>query len=252
MDYYGLLAQANLQDCSPMDSACVSNNVAKQAAVETLWIENYMTKPGGAPDDLVLEFTPQTAAQVREFYNPQDLFNSGNVVDTSGILHMVSGGGTTAVRTNTGNGATAVAARGGSLSFSTSRGSAALRPGDTWRVSITGASPNTQVSVQGGKNGARDIAAMGVTDSSGNFSVSGTITADQLGAWSETWSVGSAVSGSFAFTVAAGDGGSPVGGLDVIAGLLPASVGGFSIPWWGWLAGAGAAVFAFSGGGRGR
>ena len=83
-DYYDLLAQANLQDCDPMDSACVSNNVAKQAAVETTWVQ-YMSNPNGAPDNLKLTFTPQTQAQVAEFYNPQDMAYGGNVVDTRGI-----------------------------------------------------------------------------------------------------------------------------------------------------------------------
>jgi hypothetical protein len=83
MDYYGLLAQANLQNCDPMDSACVSNNVAKEAAVEDLWAKYQST---GVPDNTVLTFAPQTAQEVREFYNPTDLANSGNVVDTRGIM----------------------------------------------------------------------------------------------------------------------------------------------------------------------
>ncbi len=93
LDYYGLLAQANLQDCDPMDSACVSNNVAKQAAVQDLWVSKYMTT--GAPDDVKLTFAPQTQAEVREFYNPSDLFWSGNVVDTRGIMTSATGGKTT-------------------------------------------------------------------------------------------------------------------------------------------------------------
>ncbi len=94
LDYYGLLAQANLEDCSPMDSACVSNNVAKQAAVEDLWVNQYMKT--GAPDDVKLSFTPQSEAEVSEFYNPSDPFNGGNVVDTRGILSVASGGKTAA------------------------------------------------------------------------------------------------------------------------------------------------------------
>lgn len=89
LDYYGLLAQANLQDCDSMDSACVSNNVAKQAAVQDLWASKYQTT--GAPDDLKLTFTPQTQAEVQEFYNPSDLFWSGNVVDTRGIMSTSAG-----------------------------------------------------------------------------------------------------------------------------------------------------------------
>jgi len=85
LNYYDLLAQAGLENCSPMDSACVSNNVAKQAAVEDFWAAH---QGAGVPDDTRLTFTPQTAAQVAEFYNPKDIFNSGNVVDTRGIMQV--------------------------------------------------------------------------------------------------------------------------------------------------------------------
>ncbi len=84
LDYNDLLRKANLQNCDPMDSTCVSNNVAKQAAVEDLWATKYQAT--GAPDDLILNFTPQTAAQVREFYNPENMVSGGNVVDTRGIM----------------------------------------------------------------------------------------------------------------------------------------------------------------------
>ncbi len=97
LDYYGLLAQANLENCSPMDSACVSNNVAKQAAVEDLWVTQYLGHPGGAPDDLKLTFTPQTAAQVHEFYAPDNPFFGGNVTDTRGILAVGRGDSTPVV-----------------------------------------------------------------------------------------------------------------------------------------------------------
>lgn len=89
LDYYGLLAQANLENCNSRDSACVSNNVAKQAAVEDLWASKYQTT--GAPDDLKLSFTPQTEREVSEFYS-SDPLSGGNVVDTRGILSVASGG----------------------------------------------------------------------------------------------------------------------------------------------------------------
>ena len=90
-DYYSLLAQADLQNCDPRDSECVSNNVAKQAAVEDLWVNKYMTLPGGVPDNVDLNFTPQTAAQVKEFYDPANLFWGGNTVDTRGIMTVSTG-----------------------------------------------------------------------------------------------------------------------------------------------------------------
>lgn len=163
---------------------------------------------------------------------------------------------------------TAVAARGGQFSFSTSRGSNAMKVGDTWLLSITGATPNTQVSVSGSMPGGSFNTAMGSTDSNGNYSKSGTVGAGEIGSWSESWSVGSAASGSVSFTVsaatAAGAGsgggagaGSGSGSGDGRSGGAESGGGaiGFdfhSIPWWGWAAGAGVAVMAFGGGGRGR
>lgn len=58
MDYYGLLAQANLESCNPADNACGARNAQKQAAVEDLWVNNYMRNPNGAPDDLKLSLGP--------------------------------------------------------------------------------------------------------------------------------------------------------------------------------------------------
>ena len=86
LNYYDLLAQAHLQDCDPTDSACVSNNVAKQAAVEDFWASHQTT---GVPDDTQLSFVPQTAAQVTEFYNPKPSATS-NIVDTRGIMYVNS------------------------------------------------------------------------------------------------------------------------------------------------------------------
>jgi hypothetical protein len=92
LNYYDLLAQANLQQCDPKDVACVSNNVAKQAAVEDLWVNRYMVS--GAPADTQLTFTPQTTQQVAEFANPAGPLAPGsNVVDTRGILSVSGGAG---------------------------------------------------------------------------------------------------------------------------------------------------------------
>lgn len=85
LDYNDLLAQANLQNCDPMDSSCVSNNVAKQAAVEDFWAAHQST---GVPDNTVLTFHPQTPAEVQEFYNPTNLVTGGNVVDTRGVMQV--------------------------------------------------------------------------------------------------------------------------------------------------------------------
>lgn len=88
------------------------------------------------------------------------------------------------------------------LSFTSSRGGTALQVGDSWQISITGAPPNTAVSVTGGKTGVQTTTVMGTTDGAGNFSISGTFTPDQVATWSEIWQVGESRVGSLiAFTV---------------------------------------------------
>lgn len=254
LNYYDLLAQANLQDCSPMDSACVTNNVAKQAAVEDLWSQYRVT---GAPDDTVLTFKPLTAAQVAENYNPADVAHGGNVIDTRGIMTVTGGSSANPAGGSSSGSGGSSAARGGQVSFTTSRGGTALQVGDTWTLRITGASPNSVVAVNGGKNGAAVISQMGSTDSSGSFSLSGQITSDQVGSWSEYWTVGGAPSGSFSFTVAPAT--TPAGqtiinssGAQNAPSGSSASVpsSGFSmssIPTWGWVAAGAAALFLFRG-----
>lgn len=63
MSYYDLLAQADLRSCSPMDVDCVARNVARQAAVEDLWVGQNMT----VPDGTVLDFGELSAGQVQQF-----------------------------------------------------------------------------------------------------------------------------------------------------------------------------------------
>lgn len=155
------------------------------------------------------------------------------------------------------------------LSFANSRGGNILYPGDTWTVSIAGGAPNSQVVVQGGKNGATGSNVMGNTDGGGNFSLSGTLTPDTVGSWSETWSVGGTVAGSFSFVVQpvassttqstaqnpSGSTGSTLttgGGTSAVNTGGGASPAGFSfgdIPWWAYAA---AGALFFFGGGRGR
>jgi len=150
-----------------------------------------------------------------------------------------------------------VVPRGGSLSFTTSRGSLAMQVGDTWLVSITGATPNATVTVSGsGAGGPFAGSSMGTTDGAGNFSKSGAVGAGEIGAWNETWAVGGATSGSVSFTVTQALAGGTPGSGTPAGGRAPSgsTVGGFDlskIPVWGWAVAAGVALFAF-GGGRGR
>lgn len=146
---------------------------------------------------------------------------------------------------------------GGRVTFTTSRGTGALQVGDTWLVAITGASPNSPVTVSGSMpTGPFSGSVMGSTDASGNYSKSGTASSSDLGAWQESWSVAGVPSGAFSFTI------SPATAPDVTFGKSgtptpggspgsSSTVGGFdlaSIPWWGWLGVGGVVLFAMKGG----
>lgn len=88
----------------------------------------------------------------------------------------------------------------------TSRPGQPLQVGDNWQVNITGATPNSPVTVSGTQNGASSgpAAAEGTTDSNGNFSTSGTMTASTVGNWAEQWSVaGKILNLSFSVSAAA-------------------------------------------------
>ena len=154
--------------------------------------------------------------------------------------------------------AAASSSAGAKLSFTTSRGGNTVQPGDTWQVRITGAAPNSPVSVLGvHPDGGSATASEGSTDSSGNFSMSGSFDSSMIGTWKETWSVGGQPAGSFSFTVqaaagAASGGGSSTAGAPAGGGTsAPAS--GFwtgsaflGLPNWMLIGGGVAAAFAFS------
>jgi hypothetical protein len=111
-------------------------------------------------------------------------------------------------------------ANGGQLTFTTSRGGTSLQVGDTWTVSISGATPKAPVTVSGSMpSGAFSSTAMGSTDANGTFSKSGTVDAGMIGAWQESWMVGGEPSGSLAFSVSLQSDRCPV------CGALPAAAG---------------------------
>ncbi len=83
----------------------------------------------------------------------------------------------------------------------TSGNNASFNVGDRWTIQISGAAPNAPVSVTGGQNGQSSTANMGSTDSSGSWVTNGTMTAAQVGSWSESWNVGSQNIASFNFVV---------------------------------------------------
>jgi len=164
-----------------------------------------------------------------------------------------------------GGSAGGAAYQSGLLTFTTGNGTRVLKPGDTWTVKITGAAPNTGVSVSGiHPNGQSAVNAMGTTDTQGNWSLSGTIDTDPttVGNWQETWYVGQTNVGSFSFSVTSGASSSAGGGAGQTAGsVLPTGTGsntacdgssfslaGYCIPIW--ALGVGVAVVVFGMGGR--
>jgi hypothetical protein len=140
-----------------------------------------------------------------------------------------------------------------SLKFTnlTSGNNSKLAVGDRWQIQIANAGRNAPVAVTGGQNGANATTPMGSTDSSGNWTSNGQVTADMIGSWSEAWSVGGQPVGNFAFTVApaAAPGSTPSTSTTPATGqtttgsfmdLLSKTtvIGGSSIPDWALVGGA--------------
>jgi len=149
-------------------------------------------------------------------------------------------------------GGSAAGGGGGALQFSftnlTSGDNSNFRVGDRWEVRISGAAPNSPVSVNGGLNGANVLTQMGSTDAAGRFILNGQMEQGQVGNWSEAWRVNNQIVQSFTFRVlpagtAAGATtftGSTGGGqtqspiTKSVFGALPGgsiSIGGTDIPW---------------------
>ncbi len=135
--------------------------------------------------------------------------------------------------------------------------------GDSWQIVVTGP-PNASVTASSTQNGTAvgSQTPMGTIGSSGQLVLTGTMSAAQIGAWSENWQVNGQSAGSISFTVAGssgssggGSGPSSVGPLGFPTGpdltsMLTGSaftVGGVSIPVWGLAAAAVAAFFIFGG-----
>lgn len=80
-------------------------------------------------------------------------------------------------------------------------GNSSFLVGDSWTLTVTGA-PNQPVSVSATQNGkALGTTPMGNTDSNGRFTITGAMDASTVGAWVETWIVGSTSSAPVPFQV---------------------------------------------------
>jgi hypothetical protein len=229
------------EDCGPGDGACIARNLTKnigwnQAASIALYGHD---GSGNGP----LGQLDKPFVQTYVTGSDQNPYPSGQAQAPAAATPPVT-----------------PSVSGGHVTFTSSRGSNALQVGDTWLVSITGATPNAPVTATVGSS----TSPMGTTDSSGNFSLAGTARSQDVGTWNESWSVGGAPSGSFGFTVSAPVAAAAASATPQTAGTSTGSaagasssstvIGGFdlsTIPTWGWLAAAGvAAFFMFGKGGR--
>lgn len=247
-----LVAKPNYETCDPRDVACVARNTAAA--------DQWSQAIAKAQADANLAQCRANADNASSPQQKADVLASCGIAYSGAQAYSIEQG-TPAANANWGapvgiplpQAATRTAARGGQLTFSTSRGGTSLQVGDTWQVSITGASPNSPVTVKMGS----DITPMGSTDGAGSFSKSGTFDSSTVGSWQETWAVGGVTSGSVSFTVAAAttpDGKTIIKSGGTQTGSTSAtsiSIGGFdlsTIPWWGWLAAGGAVLYAMKGG----
>lgn len=145
--------------------------------------------------------------------------------------------------------------KAGSVAFTniTSGNASQFRVGDSWRVSISGASPNQPIVVTGVQNGKSSTTQLGVTDASGAWTSTGTMDASTVGNWTESWSVGGVPAAQLSFTVGSGSGSSaaqtPADTFDVGSVLGGSLIGG--IPNWALLAAGLGLVFVLGGHHRG-
>lgn len=86
----------------------------------------------------------------------------------------------------------------------TSRPGQGFQVGDSFLLTISGAQPNSAVTVTALQNGAGgSTTPMGSTDANGNYSTNGTMASAQIGTWMETWAVAGSPISPLAFSVAA-------------------------------------------------
>jgi hypothetical protein len=134
-----------------------------------------------------------------------------------------------------------------------------FNPGDTFQVTITGASPNQPIVVQSQIDGVPQPAvSYGSTDATGSATITGTIPANG-GQWWEQWTVGGVAVGTISFqvpgvsttTTSTGGDFTAGSGISSITDMLaaPISIFGFSVPVWG-IAAAGVGALMFFGGGK--
>ncbi len=108
----------------------------------------------------------------------------------------------------------------------TSRPGQTFQVGDGFTLSVVGAA-NSPVTGSGTQNGvSKGTTPYGNTDGSGRFSISGTMTADTIGSWTEVWTVGGVPAQQLSFSVSAKPSATPAptgGGSTQTSSTPPAS-----------------------------
>lgn len=96
------------------------------------------------------------------------------------------------------------------IANTTRPGQQSFYPSDSYIVQISGATPNQPVTAAATQNGkSLGTTPFGNTDTAGNFSISGTMSTDQIGNWVEVWMVAGLQSGTASFSVIQSPGATP-------------------------------------------
>ncbi len=182
-DYPAWADAMDVENCGVLDNvdaqyACVLRNRPKLNFIQSL--------PGTCitPDMLPAGYQPTPGGSYDYFLQNQAYLSNVNTPQ----------GGT-------GSGTAPSSAFSPHVTFTTSRGTNNLRVGDTWTVRITGGQPSSMVAVTGNHDGAVSTNTMGVIGPDGTWSLNGTISAAEMGQWTEEWFAGGKSAGNFSFNV---------------------------------------------------
>jgi len=173
-----LPAQPNYEQCQPLDSACAARNGASQVA----WQNAYFVAQADYQRALCL-WNGVDPATCNQRYPPGAMGSMAVQAAAPPVTAQPA----------------APVVYNPRLAFGPST---SLKVGDTWTLSISGAAPNAPVTVS--MTGPKTTAGgVGSTDATGAFSMSGPVTTDMIGSWSEVWSVAAQPVGTITFSVAA-------------------------------------------------
>lgn len=189
LSYSDLLAQANFENCNAGDSVCVAYNQAKRDTVAKYWASHSGAVPLGTRLTFPV-FTPEQIASVKQQAQPGPQPGAFITPVLSPLSQIINPTPSVPV--------VSITPKVGTFKWTASREGQLYYPGDTWNITINGATANSPVSV----SNAGSVAVYGNTDSNGNWSKSGTFDASVVGNWSETWMVGGVTVGYAVFTVA--------------------------------------------------